>query len=118
MREVLEGNLDNQPSVVLQDLRKLFGGFVAVDGVSLTVQPGEFVTLLGPSGCGKTTTLRMIGGFEFPTSGSIATSRSRPVACTEPGVRSAPVVVSTAYARVGIPGPTTGATRNAVVSAL
>ncbi|MCI5957186.1 MAG: ABC transporter ATP-binding protein [Clostridiales bacterium] len=43
----------------------------AVDDVSIDIQPGEFVTLLGPSGCGKTTTLRMIAGFEKPTSGEI-----------------------------------------------
>jgi iron(III) transport system ATP-binding protein len=43
----------------------------AVDNISLEIQKGELVTLLGPSGCGKTTTLRMIAGFEFPTSGSI-----------------------------------------------
>lgn len=45
--------------------------FKAVDTVSLDIQPGEFVTLLGPSGCGKTTILRMIAGFEIPTSGDI-----------------------------------------------
>lgn len=44
---------------------------IAVDNVSFDVNPGEFVTLLGPSGCGKTTTLRMIAGFEKPTSGQI-----------------------------------------------
>ncbi|WP_341947122.1 ABC transporter ATP-binding protein [Microbacterium sp. LWH11-1.2] len=43
----------------------------AVDGFSLSVEPGQFVTLLGPSGCGKTTTLRMIAGFETPTGGDI-----------------------------------------------
>jgi ABC-type Fe3+/spermidine/putrescine transport system ATPase subunit len=43
----------------------------AVDGVSLDIQKGSLVTLLGPSGCGKTTTLRLIGGFEFPTAGRI-----------------------------------------------
>jgi spermidine/putrescine transport system ATP-binding protein len=58
-------------SVLLWDVRKQFGGVVAVDGVSLMVEQGEFITLLGPSGCGKTTTLRMIGGFEYPTSGAI-----------------------------------------------
>ena len=45
--------------------------FKAVDSVNLTIQPGEFVTLLGPSGCGKTTTLRMIAGFESPDEGEI-----------------------------------------------
>ncbi|HEY7033242.1 MAG TPA: ABC transporter ATP-binding protein [Thermomicrobiales bacterium] len=59
------------PSVLLRDVRKVFGGLVAVAGISLSVEPGEFITLLGPSGCGKTTTLRMIGGFEYPTSGTI-----------------------------------------------
>ena len=44
----------------------------AVDNVDLVTAPGEFVTLLGPSGCGKTTTLRMVAGFETPTSGSIS----------------------------------------------
>lgn len=43
----------------------------AVDNLDLIIEPGEFVTFLGPSGCGKTTTLRMIAGFETPTSGSI-----------------------------------------------
>ncbi|GAB4564709.1 MAG: ABC transporter ATP-binding protein [Anaerolineae bacterium] len=47
------------------------GEVVAVDDISLDIEQGEFVTLLGPSGCGKTTTLRLIAGFEFPTSGQI-----------------------------------------------
>jgi iron(III) transport system ATP-binding protein len=61
--------------LVLKNLVKIFSGgkdsVVAVDDVSLQVREGELVTLLGPSGCGKTTTLRMIAGFEFPTSGEI-----------------------------------------------
>jgi iron(III) transport system ATP-binding protein len=61
--------------LVVNDLVKIFGAgkdsVVAVDHVSLRVREGELVTLLGPSGCGKTTTLRMIAGFEFPTSGDI-----------------------------------------------
>ncbi len=57
--------------VRLLDVRKQFGEVVAVDGVSLEIRAGEFFSLLGPSGCGKTTTLRMIGGFELPTSGKI-----------------------------------------------
>jgi len=53
-------------------LTKVFpGGTVAVDDVNLHVDHGEYVVLLGPSGCGKTTTLRMIGGHEFPTDGDI-----------------------------------------------
>ena len=50
---------------------KRFGATAAVDGVSLSVEPGEFFALLGPSGCGKTTLLRLIAGFETPDSGRI-----------------------------------------------
>ncbi len=53
-------------------LTKVFpGGTVAVDNVNLHIDHGEYVVLLGPSGCGKTTTLRMIGGHEFPSEGDI-----------------------------------------------
>jgi len=55
----------------LESLMRRFGETVAVDAVSLEVREGEFLTLLGPSGCGKTTTLRMIAGFEHPTSGKV-----------------------------------------------
>jgi putative spermidine/putrescine transport system ATP-binding protein len=55
----------------LQGLTKRFGAHVAVDGLSLTVEKGEFVSLLGPSGCGKTTTLQLIAGFVEPTAGAI-----------------------------------------------
>jgi iron(III) transport system ATP-binding protein len=57
--------------VRLDAISKRFGATVAVDSVSLTVEPGEFLTLLGPSGCGKTTTLRMVAGLEEPTAGRI-----------------------------------------------
>ena len=57
--------------VRLVDVVKKFGDQVAVDHINLEVRDGEFFSLLGPSGCGKTTTLRMIGGFEAPTSGLI-----------------------------------------------
>ena len=57
--------------VRLVDVVKKFGDMFAVDHINLEVRDGEFFSLLGPSGCGKTTTLRMIGGFEEPTSGLI-----------------------------------------------
>ena len=63
---------NNENIIELIDVRRVFeDGTVAVDGWNLTVKKGEFVTFLGPSGCGKTTTLRMIAGFDLPTSGKI-----------------------------------------------
>jgi multiple sugar transport system ATP-binding protein len=55
----------------IENLRKQFGAFSAVENSSFVVHDGEFLALLGPSGCGKTTTLRMIAGLELPTSGKI-----------------------------------------------
>ncbi|HET9498408.1 MAG TPA: spermidine/putrescine ABC transporter ATP-binding protein, partial [Candidatus Limnocylindria bacterium] len=57
--------------VRLEHVSKSFGETVAVDDLSLEIWRGEFFSMLGPSGCGKTTTLRMIGGFEEPTSGTV-----------------------------------------------
>ena len=57
--------------VRLVDLVKRFDEVTAVDGLNLAVEGGEFFSLLGPSGCGKTTTLRLIAGFEQPTSGTV-----------------------------------------------
>ena len=58
--------------IELKNVRKVFEDeTVAVDNFNLEVKKGEFVTFLGPSGCGKTTTLRMIAGFDIPTSGQI-----------------------------------------------
>jgi putative spermidine/putrescine transport system ATP-binding protein len=61
-------------AVALRGLRKEFGDVVAVDKVDLDIYDGEFLTLLGPSGSGKTTVLRMVAGFELPTSGTIELS--------------------------------------------
>jgi spermidine/putrescine transport system ATP-binding protein len=55
----------------IENVTRRFGDFVAVDGVTLGIEAGEFFTLLGPSGCGKTTLLRMIGGFDLPDGGRI-----------------------------------------------
>ncbi|MEF3695440.1 MAG: ABC transporter ATP-binding protein [Candidatus Cloacimonadota bacterium] len=55
----------------IERLTRDFGGFIAVDDVSLTIKPGELFSFLGPSGCGKTTLLRMIAGFEIPREGKI-----------------------------------------------
>ena len=58
-------------SVEVRGVTKRYGGVTAVDNISLTIAPGEFLTLLGPSGCGKTTLLRLIAGFETPDMGSL-----------------------------------------------
>ncbi|REF30011.1 ABC transporter ATP-binding protein [Calidifontibacter indicus] len=57
--------------VQLTDLRRLYGGVAALDGLTLHIEPSEFVALLGPSGCGKTTALRCLAGLEDPDSGTI-----------------------------------------------
>jgi spermidine/putrescine transport system ATP-binding protein len=57
--------------IELKNVTKIFDGTTVVDNISFYVKKGEFLTFLGPSGCGKTTTLRMIAGFESPTSGDI-----------------------------------------------
>jgi len=58
-------------AVDLVQLRKQFGEVTAVDGIDVSIEAGEFFSLLGPSGCGKTTTLRLIAGFERPDEGKI-----------------------------------------------
>jgi putrescine transport system ATP-binding protein len=63
--------LTDRAFVRIEQVSKNFGAITAVDNVSLTIEKGEFFSLLGPSGCGKTTLLRMLAGFETPTSGRI-----------------------------------------------
>jgi putative spermidine/putrescine transport system ATP-binding protein len=77
--------------LVLDKLTKRFGDHVAVDGLSLTVEKGEFVSLLGPSGCGKTTTLQMIAGFVEATSGSVMLE-GRDLLATKPSQRGLGIV--------------------------
>ncbi|WP_027155983.1 ATP-binding cassette domain-containing protein, partial [Mesorhizobium sp. WSM2561] len=57
--------------VTVREVVKHYGSFTAVEGVSIEVRAGEFLSLLGPSGSGKTTLLMMIAGFELPTAGLI-----------------------------------------------
>src|ERR1700684_1963551 len=62
---------DPAPAIAIRDLRKLYGGKAAVDGLTLTVPPGSFFGFLGPNGAGKSTTIRMLTGLIPSTSGSI-----------------------------------------------
>jgi spermidine/putrescine transport system ATP-binding protein len=68
---VSSANGDSGYDVELRAVTKRFGSLTAVDGVTLKVRKGEFLSLLGPSGCGKTTSLRLIAGFEQPDEGEI-----------------------------------------------
>jgi len=61
----------SEPVIILDHVVKRFGDYVAVEEANFSIAQGEFFSLLGPSGCGKTTTLRMIAGFEQPTSGRL-----------------------------------------------
>jgi putative spermidine/putrescine transport system ATP-binding protein len=74
-------------SVVFDRIEKLYGPVRAVDGISLDIRPGEFVTFLGPSGSGKTTSLMMLAGFELPTSGEIYVDGA-PIAAVPPYKRN------------------------------
>src|SRR5215467_12341881 len=74
--------LPMRPAIRIRDLRKMFGAFVAIDGVSVDIAHGEFFMIVGPSGCGKTTLLRILAGLDSITSGTIeieAPSSQRPV---------------------------------------
>jgi putative spermidine/putrescine transport system ATP-binding protein len=71
MSAIEAGRANPGATVELRDLRRAFGQTRALDGLSLTLQPGELLALLGPSGCGKTTVLRALAGFESIDSGRI-----------------------------------------------
>jgi spermidine/putrescine transport system ATP-binding protein len=83
--------------VVLEHVTKRFGDYIAVKDMDLRVCTGEFFSLLGPSGCGKTTTLRMVAGFEHPTSGEIYVANS-PMAGVPPYKRP----VNTVFQNYGL----------------
>ena len=63
--------MSDRPMIEIRNVTRSYGSFKALDDANLSIREGEFFSLLGPSGCGKTTLLRMIAGFDNPTSGSI-----------------------------------------------
>lgn len=63
--------MENKKIIEIKNVTKEYDGKAVVKNESFSIKRGEFVTFLGPSGCGKTTTLRMIAGFEMPTTGQI-----------------------------------------------
>jgi spermidine/putrescine transport system ATP-binding protein len=71
----LKSDVNNTPSdaadIEFQSVRKAYGDVLAIDNMNLSIPQGAFISFLGPSGCGKTTSLRLIGGFEQPTSGNV-----------------------------------------------
>ena len=79
------------PALILQDIGKAYGSQWAVRDLNISVEPGEFVTLLGPSGCGKTTTLSLIAGFIEPDAGTVLL-RGKPLVGLPPFKRGIGVV--------------------------
>lgn len=75
--------MTNGTAIEMRDVVKQFGEVTAVDHVTIHIRDGEFFSMLGPSGCGKTTSLRMIAGFEQPTSGEILL-HGQPITGTPP----------------------------------
>ena len=71
----MKSDVNNTPSdaadIEFQSVRKAYGDVLAIDNMNLSIPQGAFISFLGPSGCGKTTSLRLIGGFEQPTSGNV-----------------------------------------------
>jgi spermidine/putrescine transport system ATP-binding protein len=74
-------------AIEMRDVVKRFGEVAAVDHVNMRIRDGEFFSMLGPSGCGKTTSLRMIAGFEYPTTGEVLLN-NEPIGSTPPFQRN------------------------------
>jgi NitT/TauT family transport system ATP-binding protein len=70
-RQLKPAAATRDPAIRIRNLTKAFGGFIALDEVSLDIGRGEFFVVVGPSGCGKTTLLRILAGLETPSSGTI-----------------------------------------------
>src|SRR3954471_17585551 len=77
------------PALTLRGLTKRFGSVVAVDGLDLTIEPGEIVAFLGPNGAGKTTTIDMVLGLSRPDGGSVEVYGSSPRSAVARGLVSA-----------------------------
>ena len=82
--------MTDAPPVEVRGLVKRYGDLVAVDGVDLTVEPGDVYGYLGPNGAGKTTSLRMMLGLIRPTAGSGAAVRPRPAGAASRRSRASP----------------------------
>ena len=87
----MSGGKQSDPRRGIFGITKRFGDAIAVDRLSLTVDKGEFVSLLGPSGCGKTTTLQMIAGFVEPSAGAILLAE-RDLTTIKPAARGLGIV--------------------------
>lgn len=82
---------DRGHALDIESVTHRYGGFTAVDGVSLAVRPGEIVALLGPSGCGKTTLLRVVAGFVRQSAGSVRVD-GKPIDHLPPNMRNVGIV--------------------------